>query len=68
MSVGIKRDVFDDFVCYDFWSGELARAHVDTAELIRYVQSLPGERETYCELLEMQKRWAKRDSESKRAR
>src|SRR5664280_2734479 len=30
MGVGINQRVFDDNVCYDFWSGELTRAYKDT--------------------------------------
>lgn len=64
MSVGIKRQVFDDHVCYDFWSGELARAYNDTGDLIRHIRTLAGEEDTYCELVEVRARWAKRDAKN----
>jgi hypothetical protein len=59
MAVGIKRGVFDDYVCYDFWAGEFDRAIVDTRPLISYIQKLEGEEETYCELLKVHDRWEK---------
>jgi len=62
MGVGINREVFDDFVCEDFWSGELYRACRDTEPLIEWIQRQPGEAETYIELLKVNKRWRERDS------
>jgi Domain of unknown function (DUF4760) len=44
MSVGIMQDVFDDHVCYFFWSGELGRAYRDTRPLIEHVQALPDQK------------------------
>ena len=66
MSVGIKLEVFDDDVCYDFWAGELARACRDTRELIAFVQALSGEAETYCELMKVQKSWSEKDAKQGR--
>jgi hypothetical protein len=62
MAVGIAREVFDDNVCYDFWSGELGRAYASTRILIDYVQSRPGEEDTYIELVKVANRWAKRET------
>jgi hypothetical protein len=61
MGVGINRDVFDDYVCEDFWAGELRRAHQDTKPLIEHIQKLPGESETYVELCKVRERWGKRE-------
>ena len=57
MSVGLKNDVFDDNVCFDFWSGELMRAYQDTLPLIKYVQGLPFSKGIYFELEKIAKRW-----------
>jgi hypothetical protein len=62
MAVGIKRDVFDDNVCYDFWSGELERAYADTHILIEYIQIRLGERDTYIELVKVAKRWMEKET------
>jgi hypothetical protein len=67
MSVGIERNVFDDDVCYDFWSGELFRAYRDTHDLIQYVQELEGEADTYCELKMVHKRWVLREASEARS-
>ena len=61
MGVGINRDVFDDFVCEDFWSGELRRAYRDTKPLIEWIQKQPDEAYAYVELLKVNNRWQERD-------
>jgi hypothetical protein len=58
MAVGIKREVFDDYVCYDFWSSELDWACKEVAELITHIQTKDGEKETYKELVDLQRRWS----------
>jgi Domain of unknown function (DUF4760) len=40
IAVGINNEVFDDVVCYDFWSGELKRAYEDTGRFASYSDSL----------------------------
>lgn len=60
MGVGINQDVFDDDVCFDFWSGELERAFSQTRVLIEYIQSLPEWKNSYIELAEVHDRWSKR--------
>jgi hypothetical protein len=62
MSVGILNKVLDDDVCYFFWSGEMERTYENTLPLIRYVQTLQGEHDTYIELVKVAKRWMKRDA------
>jgi hypothetical protein len=60
IAVGINNEVFDDFVCYDFWSGELKRAYEDTGRFITYIQTLPGESGSYIEMVKLAVRWAER--------
>jgi len=62
MAVGINRDVFDDSVCENFWSGELYRACRDAGPLIEWIQKQPGENETYTEFVKVNKRWRKREA------
>ncbi|WGD51249.1 DUF4760 domain-containing protein [Bradyrhizobium sp. CB1650] len=38
MAVGVKNDVFDDHVCFNFWSRELGDAYRRTKQLIEYIQ------------------------------
>jgi hypothetical protein len=61
MGVGINREVFDDFVCEDFWAGELYRACRDTQPLIEWIQRQPDESATYIELAKVHARWRARD-------
>ncbi len=57
MAVGILKNVFDDHVCHDFWAGELERAYRGAMPLISYVQSLPGQKGTYVEMIKVAKDW-----------
>jgi hypothetical protein len=61
MAVGILNDVLDDDVCYYFWSGKMERSYRNTLPVICYVQSLPGQCDTYVELVKIAKRWMRRD-------
>jgi hypothetical protein len=63
IAVGILNEVFDDGVCYEFWSGELRRAIEGTGLFIEYIQSLPGEKGSYVEMVKLADRWAARDKE-----
>jgi hypothetical protein len=60
MAVGILKGVFDDDVCFDFWSGELVRAYEDTLPLIEHVQEQKHGENMYAELTKVAKRWGKR--------
>jgi len=60
IAVGINNEVFDDAVCYDFWSGELKRAFDDTGRFITHIQTLPGERGSYVEMVKLAVRWDER--------
>jgi hypothetical protein len=64
MAVGILNEVFDEDVCYFFWSGEMERTYRRTKKFVLYVQALPGEQDTYVELVKVAKRWMKRDGAS----
>jgi hypothetical protein len=58
VSVGILNQVFDDRVCYDFWSGEMRRAYEKAIALIRQVQNQKGQEGTYSEMLKVARDWA----------
>ncbi len=60
MAVGIEKQVFDDLVCYFYWSGELFRAHAACKPLIDHIQRQLGERFTYVELMTVNDRWHRR--------
>ncbi|WGR70201.1 MULTISPECIES: DUF4760 domain-containing protein [unclassified Bradyrhizobium] len=57
-AVGILNGVFDEGVCYDFWSGELVLAHNNALPLIKYVQKLKNSQNVYAEMEKIAKRWA----------
>jgi Domain of unknown function (DUF4760) len=63
MAVGIKNDVFDDNVCFDFWSRELEGAYKNTQPLIEHIQEkVADEQDTYTELVKVAKRWLARET------
>jgi hypothetical protein len=57
MAVGIRREVFDDRVCYDFWQGEMRLAFRNAMPLIKFVQAQPGKAGTYSEMLKVAEDW-----------
>jgi hypothetical protein len=61
MAVGLLNGVFDNDVCFDFWSGELVRAYEDTLPLIKYVQKQKHGENMYAELTKIAKRWRDKD-------
>ena len=60
IAVGLLNGVFDEKVCYDFWSGELVLAHMNALPLIKYVQRLQNSRNVYAEMDKVAKRWVPR--------
>ena len=60
MAVGLLKGVFDNDVCFDFWSGELVQAYEDTLPLINYVQKQKNGQNAYSELAKIAKRWQER--------
>ena len=60
LAVGVLNGVFDKKVCYDFWSGELVIAHMDTLPLIKYVQAQKNSKNVYAELEKLANKWKKR--------
>jgi len=60
VAVGLLNGVFDEDVCFDFWSGELVLAYEDALPLIKYVQKQKRGENMYSELAKIAKRWSKR--------
>jgi hypothetical protein len=60
MAVGVRQQVLDDSVCFDFWRGELFRAYRDCKVAIEHIQTTPGEKGTYVELVALHEQWSKR--------
>jgi hypothetical protein len=57
VAVGILNGVFDEGVCYDFWSGELVLAHMNALAVIKYVQGLKNSKNVYGEMAKVAGRW-----------
>jgi hypothetical protein len=60
VAVGLLNGVFDENVCYDFWSGELVLAYINALPLIKYVQGLKNSQNVYAEMVKVAKRWTPR--------
>jgi hypothetical protein len=60
LAVGVSKAIFDEEVCYDFWSGELVLAYIDALPLIKYVQARKNSKNVYVELEKLAERWRKR--------
>lgn len=61
IAVGIQRDVFDDYVCFDYWADELFRVWQDGRPFIDYMRSLPGTKHTFSDLIRLHNRWLLRE-------
>jgi hypothetical protein len=57
MAVGVHTKIFDQRVCYAFWSDILAAHHNDTERLIAHIRRQPGGSATYEDLLRLHRRW-----------
>lgn len=60
LAVGVLKGVFDEEVCYDFWSGELVIAYINTLPLIKYVQGQKNSKNVYIELEKLANVWRKK--------
>jgi Domain of unknown function (DUF4760) len=57
IAVGIRRKVFNQSVCYNFWCAEPTRACKESQRVIDSVRKKPGETATYWELRKLNIRW-----------
>ncbi len=60
VAVGIGNKVFDDAVCYNFWSDALVRHTERTKALIEHEASTEGGAAAYWELRNLSSKWKKR--------
>jgi hypothetical protein len=61
VAVGIKNKVFDERVCYNYWSDALVRHTTETYELIEHEASAEGDEASYFELRNLSIRWKARN-------
>jgi hypothetical protein len=57
LAVGIKNKVFDEDVCYNYWSDALVRHTAETHELIEHEASAEGAEASYLELRNLSIKW-----------
>jgi hypothetical protein len=60
VAVGVKNKVFDEDVCFNFWSIALVRHTDGTRKLIDYQRTLEGFESSYWELRTLSSKWKKR--------
>jgi Domain of unknown function (DUF4760) len=60
VAVGIKNKVFDQKVCYNFWSDALVRHTDRTRKLIEFEVASDGGAAAYLELRTLSAKWKKR--------
>jgi competence protein ComGF len=59
MAIGVLRKVFDEGVCYHYWSSQLEQTCRDMRELIPYICRTNGDDYSYKQLLALNTRWCK---------
>jgi len=57
IAVGIKDGMFDDRVCYDFWSRILIRCVEAARPVLDKIRDRPGHEATYIELESLYQKW-----------
>ena len=62
IAVGIHKKVFDEDVCFDFWSDELIDAYKDCGELINHMRERDRSIFSYVDLEDLAKKWKERDA------
>jgi hypothetical protein len=60
VAVGIKSKVFDDRVCYNFWSDAMVRHVKETDSIIQYEIAEGGSDALFLELRQLSTRWSAR--------
>jgi hypothetical protein len=66
IAVGIHKKVFDEDVCFDFWSDELIDAYRDCDELIKHMHEQDKSIFSYVDLEELARKWKERDEKATR--
>lgn len=65
IAIGINRKVFDEEVCFNFWSDLLVNIRHRSGEIIEKDRKEEGSGETYSDLIVLAERWAKRIKRAK---
>ena len=61
VAMGIKNKVFDEEVCYNFWSDALVQHANDAHRLIEYESSIKGSEAAFLELRSLKVKWERRN-------
>jgi hypothetical protein len=64
IAVGIHKEVFDEDVCFDFWSDELVDAHKACAKLIEHMRKQDRSSFSYVDLEKLARKWEERDAKA----
>ena len=68
IAVGIHAGIFDENVCFEFWSDELMAVHRDWKQLIDHMRKADDSIFSYVDLERLAFRWEQRDATEKRKR
>ena len=66
IAVGIKSQLLDDRLCYDFWSDELIDAYQHGKALIEYMREKDGSPFSYKDLEAIYHDWKRRDDKDRK--
>ncbi len=60
IAVGISTGVFDEEVCFAYWSQVLVKACDAASAVIQYARSFDGQKDSYSDLVKLRDKWSKR--------
>jgi len=64
IAVGIKENVLDETVCYEYWADTLTNGYSDAKPVIDYVRNRPKNKYTYSELEALNLGWLERKNKA----
>ena len=60
IAVGIKNDIFDDDICFEFFGAILTYSYSECKPVVDYIRTRPRNRYTYTQLDELHADWSRR--------
>ena len=60
IAAGIRNEIFDEDLCFEYWGNVLTRACTDARDVIIFARKQPGHEQTYHAVTWLNKRWVAR--------
>jgi hypothetical protein len=61
LAVAVRKSIFDERTCYDYWSGALMGHWQESQKLIDIIRARPYDKDAYIEVSRLYLKWSKRN-------